>query len=152
MAYEVQVVANGFLKLAKRDGEILDPMKIQKLVYLTHGWNLAFHGEPFIAQAVEAWPYGPVIPTLYREFKQFRASPITKSATAPEDAADLDVKASALMEVVWGKYRPFSSIQLSMLTHEPGYAWDLTMKESGPFTIIRNELIRDEFQRRRQRK
>jgi uncharacterized phage-associated protein len=146
------VVANGFLALARRDGEILDPMKIQKLVYLAHGWNLAFHGDPLIKQNVEAWRYGPVIPTLYHEFKKFRASPITENAPTPEDAEELSAGANALMEVVWGKYRPYSAIQLSMFTHEPGYAWDLTIKECGPYSIIRNELIRDEFQRRRQRK
>ena len=151
MAYDVKTVANEFLDLAKRDGGVLDPMKIQKLVYLAHGWNLAFTGEPLIKQQVEAWPYGPVIPNLYQEFKKFRASPITDRASAPtNESVKEDEK--RLMDAVWRKYGPLSSIQLSMLTHETGYAWALTMKESGPFSVIPDELIRDEFVRRRQRK
>jgi uncharacterized phage-associated protein len=63
MPHEVKIVANDFLDLARRDGEILDPMKIQKLVYLAHGWHLALHGPALIKQQVEAWPYGPVIRT-----------------------------------------------------------------------------------------
>jgi uncharacterized phage-associated protein len=152
MAYAVQVVANDFLDLAKRDGEILDPMKIQKLVYLAHGWNLALHGSSLIKQEVEAWSYGPVIRRLYDEFKKYRASPITEKANVMKDVESPDENAKRLIEAVWSKYRPYSAIQLSMFTHEPGYAWDLTMKEFGPFSVIPNALIRDEFIRRKQKK
>jgi uncharacterized phage-associated protein len=152
MAYEVQAVANELLDLARRDGEILDPMKIQKLVYLAHGWNLALHGSPLIKQDVEAWPYGPVIRSLYDQFKKYRASPITEKAYTPEGTEPLDGNAKRLVEAVWSKYRPYSAIQLSMFTHEPGYAWDLTIKDRGPYSTIPNEIIRDEFVRRRQRK
>jgi uncharacterized phage-associated protein len=127
-------------------------MKIQKLVYLAHGWNLALNGPALIKQEVQAWPYGPVIRTLYDEFKRYRASPITEKARVPEDAASLDENAKRLIQAVWSKYRPYSAIQLSMFTHEPGYAWDLTIKDRGPYSIIPNEMIRDEFVRRRQRK
>jgi len=151
MSYAVQIVANEFLDLAKRDGELLDPMKIQKLVYLAHGWNLALRGEPLVRQEVEAWPYGPVISSLYQEFKKFRASPITERASSPK-GENLSDNPRRLIEAVWKRYRQFSSIQLSMLTHESGFAWDLTIKERGPFSVIPNELIRDEFVRRRQRK
>jgi uncharacterized phage-associated protein len=152
MPHEVKIVANDFLDLARRDGEILDPMKIQKLVYLAHGWHLALHGPALIKQQVEAWPYGPVIRTLYDEFKKYRASPITENARVPEDAASIDENAHRLIEAVWSKYRPYSAIQLSMFTHESGYAWDLTIKDHGPYSTIPNEVIRDEFVRRRQRK
>ncbi len=152
MANEVQSVANDFLDLAKRDGEILDPMKIQKLVYLAHGWNLALNGLALINQEVQAWPYGPVIRTLYDEFKRYRASPIAEKARVPKGTVPLDESAKRLIQTVWSKYRPYSAIQLSMFTHEPGYAWDLTIKDRGPYSIIPNEMIRDEFVRRRQRK
>jgi uncharacterized phage-associated protein len=152
MAYEVKVVANDFLDLARRDGEILDPMKIQKLVYLAHGWNLALHGDSLIKQNVEAWPYGPVIRSLYDEFKKYRASPIAEKASAPEGAETIGENPKRLIEAVWSKYRPYSAIQLSMFTHEPGYAWDLTIKDCGPYSTIPNDVIRDEFVRRRQRK
>ena len=151
MPYDVRVVANKLLDFANRDGEFLDPMKIQKLVYVSHGWFLALFGEPLISQSVEAWKYGPVIPVLYDQFKSFRASPVTSKASAPNGAETLGVPQEQLLDAVWKKYRPLTAMQLSVLTHEPGYAWDLTMKETGPFSIIRNELIRDEFMRRKQR-
>jgi uncharacterized phage-associated protein len=150
MAHEVQVIANNFLGLARRDNETLDPMKIQKLIYVAHGWNLAFTGNPLVKQAVEAWPYGPVIAELYREFKKFRALPITEDARVPIDDVPLNSREMDFLENVWSKYRHLSAIQLSRLTHEPGYAWDRTIKSCGPYSTIPNELIRDEFIRRRQ--
>jgi len=150
MAHEVQLVANQFLALARRDDEPLDPMKIQKLVYVAHGWNLAFTRTPLVRQAVQAWPYGPVIAELYRDFKKFKALPITEDAPVRANSPGLNTIEKAFLENVWSKYRPLSGIQLSRLTHEAGYAWDVTIKSCGPYSEIPNELIRDEFVRRRQ--
>jgi hypothetical protein len=44
-----------------------------------------------------------------------------------------------------------SGVELSMLTHEPGYAWDLTRRmNEGAWSsaVIDNSLIKDEFRKR----
>src|SRR5437870_3577302 len=84
MAYEARAIANYFLDLAKLANQELNPMKIQKLVYYAHGWNLALDGQPLIDEAVEAWTYGPVIPSLYHEFKKYGGGPITSKASKIE--------------------------------------------------------------------
>ena len=43
-------------------------MKVQELVYLASGEHLAIKGEPLIDEQVEAWRYGPVIPSLHHAF------------------------------------------------------------------------------------
>ena len=55
-------------------------MKMQKLVYLAHGWHLAIHDRPLISENFEAWPYGPVEEDLYHIFKPYRDAPITDYA------------------------------------------------------------------------
>lgn len=107
MSYVVAVVANEYLDLAQRDGEFIDPMKIQKLVYLAHGWHLALAGPPLITENVEAWPYGPVIRDLYNEFRKFRASPIHGKASVSAQSPALDSYATRLIGGVWAKFRPF---------------------------------------------
>jgi uncharacterized phage-associated protein len=42
---------------------------------------LAINKEPLIDERVEAWNYGPVIPSLYHEFKNFGSGAITLPAT-----------------------------------------------------------------------
>jgi len=150
MPYDARVIANYFLKLAERDGSKIFPLKMQKLVYLAHGWSLALRGEPLVKDDIEAWKYGPVVPRLYHEFKKYGATAIKEPATTPVTEIDADTK--ALLKAVWKRYSKFTGVQLSALTHERGYAWDLTMKTASPFftPTISNSLIADEFERRRQ--
>ena len=45
-SYSAKEIANYFLELsAKKD---ISPLKIQKLVYIAHGWHLALYGEPLV--------------------------------------------------------------------------------------------------------
>ena len=152
MAYDARVVANYILDLGKKDCLPIFPLKMQKLVYLTHGWSLAFRGEPIIADEIQAWKYGPVVPKLYHAFKKYRASAIKEPA--PVRATEIDPDSKKLIDAVWNRYKAYTGVQLSALTHEPGYAWDLAMKTANPFftPLISNTLIADEFARRRQQK
>nr|WP_256351506.1 type II toxin-antitoxin system antitoxin SocA domain-containing protein [Pseudomonas gingeri] len=56
-------------------------MKQQKLVYYSHGWHAGYTDQPLINEAVETWQYGPVIPSLYHEFKRFGSGEIVKKGT-----------------------------------------------------------------------
>lgn len=61
MAFLAKIVANCLLQRDFEDGRAtISPMKLQKLVYLLHGWNLAIAEEPAIDSQFLAWPYGPV--------------------------------------------------------------------------------------------
>ena len=55
-------------------------MKLQKLVYIAHGWHLGLFDGLLISERVEAWRWGPVIESLYHEFKEFAKQPITRKA------------------------------------------------------------------------
>lgn len=151
MAYSASAVANEFLRRAKKDRTTIDPMKLQKLVYLAHGWSLVFLGQPLIQEKIKAWKYGPVIPSLYDEFREFRGDPITRDAKN-EPAQVIDAASMQLIEKVWEAYREQTAIQLSTMTHEPGFAWDLAKRIAQPWEdpIIEDGLILHEFQRRRQ--
>lgn len=43
--YPAYKVGNSFLYLAWDEEEDVTPMKLQKLVYIAHGWHLAIYGE-----------------------------------------------------------------------------------------------------------
>ena len=81
MAFQAKLVANCFLQRDFGGGHMtITPMKLQKLVYFLHGWNLAIVDEPAIDSQFQAWPYGPVEEGLYHIFKPFRGNPITEYA------------------------------------------------------------------------
>ena len=142
MPYDAVAMANYFLDLAKERGQTLTPMKVQKLVYFAHGWHLAIKGTPLIDEQVEAWSYGPVIRSLYREFREYGDREITdkgfffKPRTKPDggityrivrpDVADDPTAASFtkhLLDKIWQVYGSYTAIQLSNMTHEPGTPW-----------------------------
>jgi uncharacterized phage-associated protein len=146
-----KTVANYFLELARRDGVQIDPLKLQKLIYIAHGWSLVLLKKPLIKEAFEAWNYGPVVPSLYKVYQKFGASPITEYAPKEpmENTYGLDNQTKSLLDAVWERYKNLNAIQLSMFTHEPGYAWDMTRRSGGTSPwgspAIPNEWIENEF-------
>ena len=64
------VLANNFIVEAQ-NGNIknLTPMKLQKLMYFTYGRYAAQTGRQLFSENFQAWQYGPVLSSVYQEFK-----------------------------------------------------------------------------------
>lgn len=138
MAYSAMAVANGFVKRAK-DGRVTDlsPMKLQKLLFFAQSWHLALKREPLIDDFFARWKYGPVIPSLYHEFKEYGSSAIREYGahtvrTRDElrmvrpTVPDEDTQTWALLDRIIEVYGGFSGAQLSAMTHESDGAWART--------------------------
>jgi uncharacterized phage-associated protein len=169
MPYNAKAIANFLLELAKARGQSLTPMKLQKLIYYANGWHSAIKGEPLINEQVEAWDYGPVIPSIYKEFREYGNQPITSPATEFEfielpDSEGMDFRfrtprleddlqqtefARALLKRVWEVYGGYTAVQLSNMTHAPGTPWrqvyDRYSEQIPRGTDIPWEAIRDHF-------
>lgn len=172
--YGTSAVANWFLDRAERDDASLDPMKLQKLIYFAHGWYLALAGRPLINEHPQAWEYGPVIPSIYHEFKNFGRGAIKDRATtlqfledstgnksqdlmdacfvAPKVDPD-DKEVDRLLEQIWKVYGGRSAVQLSNLSHVTGGAWEKAYQSAnGKKNIdIPDKLIAEEFEAKKSR-
>ena len=150
-------VANGFLEFGFRDEVAVDPMKIQKLCYFAHGYYIAAKdGVPLIQEGFQAWPFGPVNPTIYETFKEYGRDPITdfgkafnyslrtKTPIAPPETDKLFLK---IRDRVWELYGKRRSMTLSDLTHKAGGAWDKTFNAADGLknAPIPNSAIAAEF-------
>jgi len=156
------VVANWFLERSWRDPDKppCDQMKLYKLVFYAHGWYMGnCHAELF-PEDVEAWPHGPVVRDLYREFNDAGRSPISrlgkrieiKDGKVLRAAPKHDGSLTDFFESVWGVYGDYSGIQLSNMTHRPGEAWTLVAEQykydlSAKPTIT-SEIIEAVFERK----
>jgi uncharacterized phage-associated protein len=138
-------VAEYILKLAQRENNPLTPMQVLKLAYISHGWELGLYGRPLVNEPIEAWPYGPVIPSVYHQYKRFGSRFI--DAVPAELPEGFDASEISTMEQVFAGYGKRSGVSLSSLTHEPGSPWDVTVKQSGIGSVISNDLIEDYYQR-----
>lgn len=169
MAYNAEAIANEVLRIARGVSVPIQPMKLQKLVYYCHGWNLALSDSPLITEDVKAWKYGPVIPSLYHEFKEFGNSPIDRDGcelrvtgdgdwsfesyspdiSSQSNGNDEDEYAHALIEKIWQLYGKYSAIQLSRMTHTAGTPWHQVANRYNfsppPGINIPNEIIEKYF-------
>ena len=105
--------------LAHQNTEHSEPighLKIQKLCYYAQGISLAILEKPLFFEDIEQWTHGPVVPTLYREYQSYGASPIPP----PEDL-DLklyDRETIVLLDTVYQLYGQESAWELRNKTHE----------------------------------
>ena len=145
-------VARNLLDRAEERKMVLSPMKLIKLVYISHGWMLGLYGRPLIQENAEAWRYGPVIPELYFKVKKFRSKPVRPDEVFDELKDEtFDEYESSLMDEVLEIYGKRTAIQLSQLTHSPNSPWDLTYNGDSRSLVISDQLIEDHYARLYQR-
>ena len=117
-------IANWFVEKASQTPENdLTNLKLQKLLYFAQGKFLATTGNPLFNEQIEAWVLGPVVRSVYDEFKSCGSFPIT--------AFDGKVKKSSLpanidkfLINVWEEFGRYSANYLVDLTHKEGSPWE----------------------------
>jgi uncharacterized phage-associated protein len=123
-------------------------MKLQKLVYYAQAWHLVFHNRPMFTERIEAWPQGPVSPSLYAGHRrQYR---VTGWPSGKDTALDADEYAT--LRWVLDKYSRFSAEKLSRMTHmETPWRAARGLVESGekPSTPITYDQMRHFYARQR---
>jgi len=130
-------VANYLIGKAHGEGDRITPMKLLKLVYIAHGWSLGITGKPLIAEEVQAWQYGPVIPSVYQDFRHYGRNPIERQKAVLNERGEYvvptvtDSQARRLLDKVWDVYKQYDGLQLSALTHQTGTPWDTVWREWG---------------------
>jgi uncharacterized phage-associated protein len=115
--YSAQNIANYFLfKAQEEDQELLSNLKLQKLVYYAQGLHLAiYNGEPLFEDKIEAWNYGPVVPTLYHIYKGYGAQGIP--ADNDFNPTSIDEGTLDFLNEVYDFFGQYSAIRLMELGH-----------------------------------
>ena len=137
-------IADDILKIAKLRGKSLTPMQLMKLTYIAYGWHLAMRGERLFEDRIEAWKYGPVIPTLYHATKHFGRNeiPLALIADAPINNHELEVFLTSIVD----NYAELSGIALSNLTHRAGTPWRRVFEPGVMGIEIPDALIREHYE------
>ncbi len=129
MAATAKAVANRLLDLAERDGKKIDPLQMQKLLYLAEGWALSVTGESLFRDPIEAWDYGPVVPIIYQSLRGYGARPITARLGEVVDGeieparGKFTASQERIIQEVWDGYCDWSGPELINLTHKSGSPW-----------------------------
>jgi uncharacterized phage-associated protein len=118
-------------------------IKLQKLVYYSQAWHLAWEEKPLFTERIEAWANGPVVPALY--FLHRRKFEVTKW---PGNPSGLSADQRASIDAVLKGYGDLQPWQLTALTHqEPPWMEareGLAPGERGK-SVISQETMRDYY-------
>lgn len=144
--YSALTIADEILRIAKRQGKTLTPMQLVKLTYIAHGWALVILGRDLFSDRIEAWKYGPVIPSLYRATKHHGRNPIPHKLIDDSKPSSVDEDTRNFLEDVVSKYGDLSGYALSSLTHKVGTPWDCVYKDGVMNIEIPDDLIKRHYQ------
>jgi uncharacterized phage-associated protein len=111
--------------------------KLQKLVYYSQAWALAWDDEPIFRARIEAWANGPVVPELYSRHKgRFSVD------SWPGDTRRIGDDHRDTIDLVLAQYGGLSGRQLSHLTHSED-PWREARKGLASTVASKREITQD---------
>ena len=99
-----------YLEYKRQSGNVIDEMKLHKLLYLTQREALAITGEEMFSEEFEGWKYGPVC----REVRNC----YTEDGMYSDDIKEISLESMYIAKNVILQYGAFESWKLSELTHK----------------------------------
>ena len=126
--YIVPCISNYFIK----NLDSVDNLRLNKLAYISYGIAKASFNRELFHEPIQAWNLGPVIPSIYHEFKRFGYQdikeysfiydPITQTKTNPEIDSD-DSETIEVLELVKNYYGKMDINELIGRTHNEDTPW-----------------------------
>lgn len=117
--YQANTIAKYFINKASEnviseDGqkEGITNLKLQKMLYFAQAFFLVKTKKVIFSDKIEAWEFGPVIPSIYHEYKNYKNKPITGAYDLKIDADDEN-----LLNSVWEIFGQYSASHLVDMSH-----------------------------------
>jgi len=126
------------------DTDLITHLKLQKLLYYAQGIALAVFGKPIFDEDILAWKHGPVVLSVYEEYKECGSDPIEVIRTEDDDrileAMEADESNRNVLEATFTNYGKYSAWHLRNMTHD-----ERPWKETALNDVISKELIKKFF-------
>lgn len=112
-----------FEEYKNMSGEVIDEMKLHKLLYFAQRESLAITGKPLFNERFQGWQYGPVSPVVRSSY--------TESGIKAKELHDVSAESIYIVNHVIAQYGSFESWKLSQLSHNE-VSWLNSRKGLGP--------------------
>ena len=151
--YDARKIGNLFLSLYEAHGIEVKRELIMGMVYVAHARSLGWRNKPLISGRIEAWHYGPVIPSIYYGLARTTVTNEqdgTKKTFFPkmrETGGDVEAPVLRLVNEVFNEYKGFSVEDFRKILGEKNEAVREAMMKKGALmdeTDIRCSLPRIE--------
>jgi len=118
--YSAENVAKHFIYLASqvfvgdnKEREGITNLKLQKILYFAQAYYLSKLGKPLFSDAIEAWEYGPVVPSVYKKYREH----VSDSIILEKDEAMLSDGDRENLKRVWDLFGGYSAGRLVEIAH-----------------------------------
>lgn len=122
---KAESVANYVIAYGMKIGHPVSNLQLQKILYYIQVHFLKKKGIPFFKDEIEAWQFGPVIPTVFYQYAAFGPAPITMFKT---QKIDLEQEEKKDLEKIVKEKAVLSLLEIVADTNKKGKAWDLYYK------------------------
>ncbi len=69
--YRASDIARYIIERCKENSRPISNLKLQKILYFVQAEFLVTKNQPCFAEEIEAWDFGPVVPSVYYEYRVF---------------------------------------------------------------------------------
>lgn len=114
--YTASQIAKWLLSAIDRDsGDSITPLKLQKLIYYAQAWSLALpkRAYPLFEEDMQAWAHGPVVESVFHEYKHAGWDALP----APDEVPEIAEKDAAHLSEILSVFGEFSAKHLERMTH-----------------------------------
>lgn len=134
MKLSATILCNNILKRAFDEKIPINPMKLQRLLYYVCRNYTKQVGCSPVNESFEVWRCGPVLVSVQNQFEDFGSKPIKKYARDAMgtayvvDESKIPILAS-ILDIVWGKYKMMSAMELARIAYGDGSGWYRAFQE-----------------------
>ncbi|SNY93490.1 Uncharacterized phage-associated protein [Cohaesibacter sp. ES.047] len=140
---ESTLLADYLICESRERGELLTPLKLQKLMYYADAWHLALYDKEITPEQFQAWVHGPVALSQYHRFKGYKWRPIDEEIEKP----DLKVELKKHIDEVIDVFGSETAVALEIMTHKerPWISARGDISEDEPCNAYISKKITKEF-------
>lgn len=157
MVYKALDIARYIVNYSNKQEYGISNLKLQKILYFVQAEFLALQKkQPCFQEEIEAWGFGPVVPGVYKEFRQYGGSnipTIQKYIEIDEDWSIIEKKYDSecikqedknIINKIIDGFADYSASSLVSITHKQD-PWMKTYKK-GQCKIIPKQIIKEFFE------
>ena len=141
--YNALTVANFVIEYCNRIGRGISNLKLQKMLYFIQAEFLVFANKPCFSDTIEAWDFGPVVPSVYHRYKVYGSAIIPFSSEMALHEVITTEDKNMIIAMI-DQVATYSASQLVELTHRQD-PWKASYIR-GCNNVITNNSIRKYFE------
>lgn len=137
--YTAKDIAKYIVNKCIEDNRPVSNLQLQKILYFCQREYERTTGLTLFNDDFEAWPYGPVVPSVYKTFSLFGGMKINRKIKMD---ASIDPETCNVIDPIIEECSSYAAWDLVSKTHRCGGAWDQVFQNGkGNRSTIAKELI-----------